>query len=184
MGQALFEKRLRRAAPGRHPFGQRFLVDTIAARIEKDLEKLGLAWCAFREGFDIGGFSGIAYRDTVNRRVQWLALAQQCRQGRRNDLADRVVIIVAREPDQPEIVLGQQRTIVESLERLADLIPGQTGLGCPPEHQADLPATAERNENPAPGNGLGLRRRGQVVELAGQRHADGDLENGQAAHRQ
>ncbi len=74
--EAFFEKSFHGTPPGRHEFGQRFFFEAVAARIIENFEQFGLPRSAPGEILDVGGGAGIRRRDALDRRVQWLALAQ------------------------------------------------------------------------------------------------------------
>ena len=79
----------------------------------KELEKLCLAR---RLSCDVGqGLSGAFAGDgnSLNDRIEGFSLAQQRWQRGSNDLADGVMIIIARKVDQPPVRLAEDRFVVE-----------------------------------------------------------------------
>ena len=73
------------------------------------------------------------------------ALAQQGRNGRRRDFADRVMVVVAGEADEPEVLLAQQRSVIEHLEHAAHPARRELAVARMGKHQPDLPLPAKRD---------------------------------------
>jgi hypothetical protein len=110
--------------------------------------------------------------------MQGLALPQDGGHGGGDDLADRVVIVVARKSNKRQIVLAKQRLVVEHLDTTPNLLARQFRAVRVPNHEAYLAAWPELHEYPAPRDRYRPARRGQVIELAGQRYIDRNLEYG------
>jgi hypothetical protein len=98
LDQALAEQTARGATPLRQQLRQLLGLDAVAAGIGDGFQQLGLPGGPSREGLDVGRCSKFRGDDGLDDRMQGLALAQQGRQGGGDHLADRVVVIVAREP--------------------------------------------------------------------------------------
>ena len=127
--QSFLEQGLCRAAPGWQQVRERIFIDAVAAGIEQGLEELCLAWRSFRQRFDVSGAASIGNCSEVHGRVERFALPQCGGQGCRDHLADRVMVVVARKPDEPKVVVGQQRLGVDRFDAAANLVAGQRGLG-------------------------------------------------------
>ena len=159
-------------------FGQRFHVDPVAACVGNDLQQLGLLGRALRQGFDVAAAALVGNRNGLLHRVQRLAPPQQRWQCGGSHLADRVVVVVGREANQPECFGGQQGRVVQ--RRLGTLQPRalERAVAGRVHDEPDLAAAAERHQHP----GARQRRRTavgwQVVEQPGERTVDSDVEYG------
>jgi hypothetical protein len=88
------------------------------------------------------------------------------------------VIIVACKSNKRQIVLAKQRPVVQYLDTAPNLLARQVRVVRVSDHEADLAPRPELYEYPAPRYWYRPTLRGQVVELAGQRYVDRDLEYG------
>jgi hypothetical protein len=103
-------------------------------------------------------------------------LPQDGGHGGGDDLADRVVIIVARKSNQSQIVLAKQRLVVQHFDTVPNLLARQFRTVCVADHEAYLTAWPELHEYPGSRYGYRLALRGQVIELTRQRYVNRDLE--------
>jgi hypothetical protein len=87
-----------------------------------------------------------------------------------------VVVIVARKPDQCEILLGEERLIVEGRTRPPEPATGKCRLVGMPQHDPGFVASPERHPDATPDGRRGAVR-GEIVERARERHIDGNLQN-------
>ncbi len=163
--QAFFPQGLRSTAPGRQLLGQGFDIQAVAAGIQQQLEEFGLARRPSGQGFEVGLFAGVGRDNVKQYGVQRLALSQQCRQGGRDDFAYGMVVIAARETDEPEIVLRQHGLTVQCRDATLYLATRELALRSKRGYDGGLPAVAEWHQHATPG----LRRRlpggRQIVEL-------------------
>ncbi len=87
---------------------------------------------------------GVGCCYVAQQRVERPALAQQGRDRRSGNLSDRVVVIVAGEPQEPEILVAQKRGLIEYRQYAADPVPWQFAVAGMCHDQADLALLAER----------------------------------------
>ena len=118
-------------------------------------------------------------------RRRGLALAQGCGQGRRQDLADWMVVVIGSPAQQIECHRIEDRGRVEHGQSALELRRIERRVGCNRDQNADQLAAAERHahSNTRP-QGRGQRLDGgQVIENASQRRIECDLEDHDLVHK-
>jgi hypothetical protein len=93
-----------------------------------------------------------------------------------------MMVVVAREADEPQIFVAQQRRVIENLQHAAHLALRQVAATRVSNHQPDLALPAERHTHASARQRAVRTGRGQIVEQARQRHVDGDFEDRRVGH--
>ena len=113
----------------------------------KRRQRCSLARCFLLERLQLNGQALRRQLIADLELVDGTALSKEARQRRGDAFADRVMVVVADELDEPEVILLQERLIVDEPFGAAEFGGRQCALASDVEHHAGLPTPAERDRD-------------------------------------